>query len=274
MKNGFVYSVVIFIFLLMPCACTSKSTSIAKRCPALVEIAESYNANGTQDGTMGVKSSVEYVDSVYRIIQIVDERIIPPENIKKFFGNIKQNNIAVISASFGSKRRIYQQMVNYRVTFEHVVKSKNTGKVIICNILTPNEISDALKKHLTPWEELKVNVSTLKEFLPREMDEAYTMNDISCRAGLVYIEILVDESVMSFEEVNKIKAWPKASQAVILSDQTTGLTFWSIAAKVPAEFDFHFVGSKGKNDLHIRLSKKEVIKYNELIDSIEQQSNN
>lgn len=56
-------------------------------------------------------------------------------------------------------------------------------------------------------------------------------------------------------------------------NQTTGLTFWSIAAKVRAEFDFHFVGSKGKNDLYIRLSKKEVIKYNKLIDSIEQQSN-
>ncbi len=79
------------------CSCSSKSTNKDRRCPALVEKAEYYNAqtaNGTKEGPMGMKTSVEYVDSVYRIIQIVDENIIPTEKIKMFLGNMKQNMIA------------------------------------------------------------------------------------------------------------------------------------------------------------------------------------
>ena len=49
---------------------------------------------------MGMKMSVEYIDSVYRIIQIVDESIIPAEKIKMFYGNMKQNMIVGISSQW------------------------------------------------------------------------------------------------------------------------------------------------------------------------------
>lgn len=220
---------------------------------------------------MGMRMSVEYVDSVYRIIQIVDESIIPTEKIKMFLGNMKQNMIVGISSSSGSERRDYQQMVDYRVTFEHVVKSKSTGNVIVRNTMTPDEIADALEKQLTPLDELKMNVTTQKGTLPREMEAGYTMNSISCSDGVVNIEIIVDENMKDFDEATKLKAWSKAEQAVTLADLTTGLTFWSVAAQVPAEFDFHFIGSIGKNDLHIRFSKEEVVQYNEVMERIKDQ---
>lgn len=74
-----------------------------------------------------------------------------------------------------------------------------------------------------------------------------------------------------FYEVTKLKSWSKLEQAVTLADQTTGLNFWGIAAQVPTEFDFHFLGSKGKNDLHIRFSKDEVVQYNEAMKRIKDQ---
>ena len=74
-----------------------------------------------------------------------------------------------------------------------------------------------------------------------------------------------------FEEATKLKDWSRVEQAVTLADQTTGLTFWSIAVQVPAEFDFHFIGSKGKNDLHIQFSKDEVVQYNKVMERIKDQ---
>ena len=274
MKKGFVVLSVILTFLSILFACNNKSTNRDQRCPTLVEKAKYYNAqtaNGTREGPMGMRMSVEYVDSVYRIIQIVDESIIPTEKIKMFLGNMKQNMIVGISSSSGSERHDYQQMVDYHVTFEHVVKSKNTGSVIVRNTMTPDEISEALEKQLTPLDELKMNVTTQKGTLPRGMEAGYTMNDISCTDGVVNIEIIVDENMKNFDEATKLKAWSKAEQAVTLADQTTGLTFWSVAAQVPAVFDFHFVGSKGNNDLHIRFSKDEVVEYNEVMERIKDQ---
>ena len=274
MKKELIVSSVILTFLSILCACSNRSANKDRRCPALVEKAEYYNAqtaNDTKEGPMGMKMSVEYVDSVYRIIQIVDESIIPAEKIKMFLGNMKQNMIVAISSSSGSERRDYQQMVDYRVTFEHVVKSKNTDNVIVRNTMTPDEIAEALERQLTPLDELKMNVTTQKGTLPRGMEAGYTMNEISCLNGVVYIEIIVDEDMNDFDEATKLKAWSKAEQSVTLADQTTGLTFWSVAAQVPAEFDFHFIGSKGKNDLHIRFSKNEVIQYNEVMERIKDQ---
>ena len=274
MKKGIIVSSVILTFLSILCACSNRSANKDRRCPALVEKAEYYNAqiaNGTKEGPMGMKTSVEYIDSVYRIIQIVDESIIPAEKIKMFLGNMKQNMIVAISSSSGSERRDYQQMVDYRVTFEHVVKSKNTDNVIVHNTMTPDEIAVALERQLTPLDELKMNVTTQKGTLPRGMEAGYTMNDISCPNGVVNIEIIVDEDMKDFDEATKLKTWSKAEQAVTLADQTTGLTFWSVAAQVPAEFDFHFIGSKGKNDLHILFSKNEVIQYNKAMERIKGQ---
>lgn len=277
MKKGIIVSFVILTFLSIMCACSNKSTNDTnkdRRCPALVEKAESFNAqtaNGMKEGPMGMKMSVEYVDSVYRIIQIIDENIMPNERIKMFYGNMKQNMIAGISSSSGSERSDFQQMVDYHVTFEHVVKSKNTGAVIVRNTMTPDEIAEALEKQLTPLDELKMNVTTQKGTLPRGIGSEYTISDISCTNEVVNIEIIVNEKMKDFDEATKLKTLSRLEQAVTLADQTTGLTFWSIAAQVPAEFDFHFIGSKGKNDLHIRFSKDEVVKYNEVMDRIKDQ---
>ena len=267
-------TIIVLTIAVLFCACNNKNTNKDGRCPALVEMAEHCNvqtANGTKDGPMGMRMKVEYVDSVYRIIQMLDENIIPAEKIKMVYGNMKQNMIAKTSSSSGSERLGYQQMVDYRVTFEHVVKSKNTGNIIVRNTMTPDEIAKALERQLTPLDELKMNVTTQKGTLPRGMEAGYTMSDISCPDGVVNIEIIVDENMKDFDEATKIKAWSKAEQAVTLADQTTGLTFWSIAAQVPAEFDFHFIGSKGKNDLHIRFSKDEVVECNEVMESIKDQ---
>lgn len=274
MKKEFIVLSFILTLLSILCACSNKSARMDQRCPALVKEAEYFNAhtsNGIKEGPMGMEMSVEYVDSVYRIVLIVDENILPNEKIKMFYGNIKQNLIAKISSSSGSERHDYQQMVDYRVTLEYVVKSKSSGDVIVCNTLTPYEIAEALEKRLTSWEELKINVNTQKGTLPREMEAGYTMYDILCKDEVVNIEIIVDENMKDFYEVTKLKSWSKLEQAVTLADQTTGLNFWGIAAQVPTEFDFHFLGSKGKNDLHIRFSKDEVVQYNEAMKRIKDQ---
>ena len=115
MKKGFVVSLAILALLSILCACSNKSTKMDGRCPALVEKAEYYNAkaaNGTKEGPMGMKMSVEYIDSVYRIIQIVDESIIPAEKIKMFYGNMKQNMIAGISSSSGSEKSYSSQSIS------------------------------------------------------------------------------------------------------------------------------------------------------------------
>lgn len=267
-------TIIVLVVAVLFCSCSNKSTNRDRRCPELVEKAEYFNAqtaNGTKDGPMGMRLSVEYVDSAYRIIQIVDENIIPAEKIKMFLGNMKHNMIAGISSSSGLERHNYQQMVDYCVTFEHVVKSKNTNNVIVRNTVTPNEIAKALEKRLTRLDELQMFVTTQKGTLPRRMEAGCTIDNISCTNGVVCIEIIVDESMKEFDEVSKLKAWSRAEQAVMLADLTTGLTFWSIAAQVPTEFDFHFIGSKSKNDLHIRFSKDEVVKYNEVMEKIKDQ---
>jgi hypothetical protein len=188
-----------------------------------------------------------------------------------FYGNQKMDMIASLSSATGRERNDYQQMVDYRVTFEHVVKSKNTGDVIVRTTMTPDEIANALSHKMSHMDELEVNVTTLKGTLPRGMETGYTMNDISCLNGVVKIEIIVDEKMKDFDEATKLKTWSKEEQAVSLADQTTGLTFWSVAAQVPAEFDFHFVGSKGNNELHIRFTKDEVIEFNEVMERIKDQ---
>lgn len=274
MKKGVIVSSVILTFLSTLWACSNKSANKDQRCPALVKKAEYYNAqtaNDIKEDPMGMEMNVEYVDSVYRIIQIVDENIMPTEKMKMVYGNMKQNMIAAISSSSGSERCDYQQLVDYRVTFEHLVKNKSTGDIIVRNTMTPDEIAEALEKHLTPLDELKMNVTTQKGTLPRGMEAGYTMNDISCTSEVVTIEIIVDENMKDFEEATKLKDWSRVEQAVTLADQTTGLTFWSIAVQVPAEFDFHFIGSKGKNDLHIQFSKDEVVQYNKVMERIKDQ---
>ena len=266
--------VAILILAAYLCACSNKNTSKDSRCPVLVEKAESFNAqtaNGTKEGPMGIKMSVEYVDTVYRVIQIVDENLIPAEKIKMFLGNMKQNMVASVSSSSGSERYTFQQMVDYRVTFEHIVKSKGSGNVICRNIMTPEDIAEALEKQLTPLDELKTNVDMQKGTLPRVIEAGYTMTDISCPDDIVQITILIDENQKEFDEATKIRTWSKAEQAVTLADLTTGLTFWSVAAQVPAKFDFHYVGSKGKNELHIKFSTNEVVEYNKVMDRIKEQ---
>lgn len=244
------------------------------RCPELVEKAEYFNAqvaNGTKEGPMGVKMSVEYADSIYRIIQIVDESMIPIEKVKLFYGNMKPNMVASISSSSGKERDDYQKMVDYRVTFEHVVKSKSTGAVIIKTTFTPDEMADVLSHEMTRLEELKMNVASAKNTLPREMVGGFIMKDISCTDEVVIIEIEVDESLKDFDEATKIRQWAKVDQAVTLADLTTGLTFHAIASNVPIGILYHFVGSNGNNELTISFSADEVVKFNEVMERIKDQ---
>lgn len=271
MKIRLIVSSIILTLMSFLCACSNKNTNKDRRCPALVEKAEYYKSksiNGYVEGPNGMMMSVEYIDTVYRIIQVIDEKIIPVEKVNMFLGSMKQNMIATVSSSSGPERNDYQQMVDYRVTFEHVVKNKNTGKIIVRNTMTPDEIAEALEKKLTPQDELQMYVKTQKGTLPRIIEEGYTMKDISISDDVVYIVILINEDKKEFDEATKLKTWPKAEQAVTLADQTTGLTFWSVAAQVPVEFDFHFIGSKDKNDLHLRFSKDEVVQYNEVMERI------
>ena len=137
--------------------------------------------------------------------------------------------------------------------------------------MTPDDIAEALEKRLTPLDELKTNVDMQKGTLPRVMEVGYTMTDISYSEDIVCITILIDENQKEFDEATRIRTWPKAEQTLTLADLTTGLAFWSVAAKVPAKFDFHFVGSKGENELHIRFSTDEVVEYNKVMDRIKEQ---
>ncbi len=255
-------------------SCDNKRTSVDNRCPMLIEKAEYYNAqvaSGTKEGPMGMNVRVEYVDSVYRIIQIVDENLIPVEKLKLFYENQKPNMIAMISSASGQERRECQQMVAYRVTFEHIVKSKNTGKVIVRTTMTPDEIADALSHRTSRLDELRTYVATQKATLPRVIEIGYIMNDISCLDGVVNIDIIVDESVIKFDESMKFKTMSRPDLAVTLGDLTVGLTFWGVAAMVPAGIDFHFIGSNGNRDMHITFSKSEVVKYNDVMNRIKEQ---
>lgn len=263
-----------FFLTMAVCSCGSKSTKVDGRCPTLVEKAEYCNAqvaNGASEGPMGMKMSVEYIDTVYRIIQIVDENVIPIEKLKMFYGNQKPNMIASLSSATGRERSEYQQMVDYRVTFEHVVKSKNTGEIIVRTTMTPDEIADALSHQMSRLDEVKMHVNTAKGTVPREMEPGYVMNDISCVNEVVNIDILVDESLKGFDEATKLRTWSRAEQAVTLADLTVGLTFWDVASNVPVGFDFHFIGSSGNNDLHISFSKDEVVEFNEVMKRIKDQ---
>ena len=269
-KNTIVSLISSFLLL----SCFGNKSYVDNRCPELVEKAEYFNAkvvNGEKEGPMGIQARVEYVDSVYRIIQVVDEDIIPAEKLKLFYGNQKPNMIASLSSSTEQERKEYQLMVDYRVSFEHLVKSKKTGEVIVRTILTPDEIKEALSHELSYLDKLKMHVETIKKTIPREMEAGYTMNDISCTDDVVSIEIIIDEDIKDFNEATKIRNWSRAEQAVTLGDLTVGLTFWSVAAQVPIGFDFHFIGSNGKNELHIGFLKDEVVEYNEVMNRIKDQ---
>ena len=258
--------VIVSTICLSSLSCNGNKVNQAdRRCPELVKEAENF---GTKDGPMGMSVSVEYVDSIYRIIQIVDESLVPIEKVKMFYGNMRSNMVASLSSSRGKERTEYQKMVDYRVTFEHVVKSKNTGDVIIKTTFTPDEIADALSHEMTQLEELKINVNTVKKTLPREMEAGYTITDISCDDRVVTFEIEIDESMKSFEEATIIRKWPKENQAITLFDLTTGQTFYGIVANNPVNINYHFTGSKGTKELNIGFTHEEVVKYNNLMKQI------
>ena len=271
MTKSYIFSFFALAILAIICSCNGKSSKVTDtRCPELVEKAEYYNSQ-VSDGPMGMKMSVEYVDSVYRIIQIIDETQIPVEKAKMAYGNMKQNAIASISSAKGKERSDYQMMVDYHVSFEHVVKSKNTDEVIVRTIVTPEEIADALSHELTQMDELRMWAKSTKSSLPREMEAGYMMKDISCSDDVVNIEIEVDESLKDFDEATKIRQWAKVDQAVTLADLTTGLTFHAIASNVPVGINYHFVGSKGSKELTIAFSADEVVQFNEVMEKLKNQ---
>ena len=219
-----------------------------------------------------MKMTVEYVDSVYRIIQIVDESLIPSEKVKMFFGYMKSNAIMGISSATGKERREYQLMVDNNVWFEHIIKSKNTGEIFVRTTLSPKDIADALEVEKSNLDELKMWVNNISQnTLPREMEPGYTMKEISCFDKEVYIKIVIDEKLKDFDEATKIRQWTKPEQAVTLADLTTGLTFHKIASNVPIGINYHFVGSEGKNELNIKFSADEVVKFNEVMEKIKEQ---
>lgn len=270
-KVSFITSLVLFLY---SCGDKTKSERIDKRCPELVLKAEKENArtaNGTKEGPNGISVRVEYEDTVYRVIQFIDETRIPADRIRMAFENIEQDMIASISSSIGSERREFEQAVKYRVTFEHTVVSKETGRVIVRNIMTPDEMADALKSQLSPSDELGIITATLKSKLPRVIESGYTMTDIKYHDGIVDVKIVVDENLLNFDIATQISNWSKELQALTLADLTVGLTFWSKAAKASAGFFFYYVGSKGENYLPIRFSKDEVIKFNDIMDRIKRE---
>ncbi len=255
-------------------SCHLSSNSVDRRCPELVEKAEYFNAKlayGEKEGPMGMRMQVEYVDSVYRMIQTVDESLIPSEKLKMFYGNQKPNLLAGISSSTDAERKEYQLMVEYRVSFEHIVISKNTGEVIVRTTITPEEIKDALLHEMSYLDKIKIHVETAQKTLPREMEPGYIMNEISCTDDIIYIKIIIDEDIKEFNEATIIRNWTREQQSVTLADLTVGLNFWGIASQVPIGFDFHFCGSKGKHEMHIRFTKDEVIEYNEVMTRIKDQ---
>ncbi len=268
-KHWIFISVIAFL-----CSCNDRKTNTTDtRCPELVEKAAYYNAQySDKEGPMGMRMNVEYVDSVYRMIQTVDESVIPSEKLKMFFGYMKSNAIAGISSAKGKERSDYQLMVDNKIWFEHIVKSKNTGKTIVCTTLSPNDIANALEKELSNLDELKMWVNNISQnTLPREMEPGYTMKAISCSESAVDIEIVIDEKLKDFDEATKIRQWTKPEQAVTLADLTTGLTFHQIASNVPIGINYHFIGSKGNNELTISFSADEVVKYNDVMEKIKDQ---
>lgn len=265
-------STFIFVITILVCACNGKNRKIDTRCPNLVNKAEYYNSlYADKEGPMGIKMSIEYIDSVYRMIQIVDEAITSRKQIKMFYGNIKQNLIASVSSSTDTERNDFEEMVRYRVTFEHIVKSKNTGEVILRTSLTPDEISSALENQHSKLDGLKVYVNTAKSTLPRVMAAGYIIKDILCTDTDVIVKIFVDESIINFDEALKITTTPRLEQAITLGDLTVGLTFWTVAAQVPVGFDFHFIGTKGEKEFHIKFSKDEVVEYNKEMNRLKEQ---
>ena len=187
------------------------------------------------------------------------------------YGNMKQNAIASISSAKGKERSDYQMMVDYHVSFEHLVKSKNTDEVIVRTIVTPEEIAEALSHELTQMDELRMWAKNAKSSLPREMEAGYIMKDISCSDDIVTIEIEVDEGLKDFDEATIIRQWSKEQQAITLADLTTGLTFHQIASNVPIAIVYHFIGSNGNNELTISFSAEEVVKYNDVMERIKEQ---
>ena len=272
-KNFKKHWIFISVIVLL-CSCNDRKTNTTDtRCPELVEKAAYYNAQySDKEGPMGMRMNVEYVDSVYRMIQTVDESVIPSEKLKMFFGYMKSNAIAGISSAKGKERSDYQLMVDNKIWFEHIVKSKNTGKTIVCTTLSPNDIANALEKELSNLDELKMWVNNISQnTLPREMEPGYTMKAISCSESAVDIEIVIDEKLKDFDEATKIRQWTKPEQAVTLADLTTGLTFHQIASNVPIGINYHFIGSKGNNELTISFSADEVVKYNDVMETIKDQ---
>lgn len=266
-----------FVFLAIVSACngvTAKDKD--RRCPELIEKAEKFNAqaaNEPNEGQMGMQMRVEYVDSVYRIIQIIDESIIPIEQVKMFYGNIRPNVIATMSSSRGKEREYYQKMVDYRVTFEHIIKAKSTGDNIVKIAFTPDEIAEVLSHEMTRLKELNVYVNSCKNTLPREVATGCIMKDISCTDVAVNIVVKVDESIKKFDEITQIKQLAKVYQAVTLADMTTGLTFHNIVSKVPVGINYHFVNSKGNDKLTFSFSGDEVVKFDKEMKKICEQQN-
>ena len=273
-----VRAILIIVLCLLPSyiliSCHLSNNGLDRRCPELVEKAEYFNAKvayGEKEGPMGMRMRVEYVDSVYRVIQTVDESLIPTEKLKMFYGNQKPNLLAGISSATDVEREEYQLMVDYRVSFEHIVKSKNTGEVIVRTTITPEEIKEALLHEMSYLDKIKIHVKTAQKTLPREMESGYIMNEISCTDDIIYIKIIIDEDIKEFNEATIIRNWTREQQAVTLADLTLGLNFWDVASQVPMEFDFHFCGSKGNHEMHIRFTKDEVIEYNEVMTRIKDQ---
>lgn len=263
--------------VLIMCSCSRKSSeAIDTRCPELVEMMEYSNLQyGDKEGPMGMRMSVEYIDSVYRMIDIVDESIIPPEKIGLFYGYMKSNSLASISAAKEKDRKLYQLMVDHHVWFEHVIKSKKSGEVIARTTLSPKDIAEALEHKLTPLDEIKTWINNIaNNTLPREIEPGYTMTNIMYTDNTVKIEIVIDEDLKDFEEATKIRDWKRVDQAVTLADLTTGLTFHSIASSVPIGIKYHFVGSKNNNNLTISFSADEVVQYNEVMERIKKLHNN
>lgn len=263
-----------FTLLVLLCSCNSKSSKdVDTRCPALVEMAEYYNLRyGDKEGPMGMRMTVEYTDSVYRMIDIVDESIIPAEKIKTFYGYMKSNVLANISSAKGKERKEYQLMADYHVWLEHIIKSKETDEILARTTLSPQEVAKALEQIQTPLDELKTWIKNIsKNTLPREMEPGYSMTDIMYTDNTVKIEIVIDEDLKDFEEATKIQDWKRVDQAVTLADLTTGLTFHSIASSVPVGINYHFIGSKKINKLTISFSAEEVVQYNEVMEKIKEQ---
>ena len=274
MYMGKVSSSVVACTILLLCSCYNKGSNVVDtRCPELVEKAEFYNLQyGDKEGPMGMRMTVEYVDSVYRMIQIVDESLIPSEKVKTFFGYMKSNSLANISSAKGKDRHDYQLMVDNSVWFEHLIKSKNTGEILVRTTLSPKDIANALENQMSNLDELKMWVNNISQnTLPREMEPGYTMTGIVCTDDIVNVEIVIDEDIKDFDEATAIRNWKRAEQAVTLADLTTGLTFHSIASRVPIGIQYHFTGSKGENDLTISFNADEVVQNNEMMEKIKEQ---